>query len=175
MLYQLSYIGRNRLSAIGTRLSACSSITKHVLARARHISNYAENSFFEARQSTASRQTYVLKAYRKIKTGKTSGGVFLLSRCTSLLRCSWPTNWSWRRDLNPRPSDYKSDALPAELRQQTILTCPTVRRHLDPRPQNAGNYESLASGKQRRNRERRLTRRARSLKSKVTENIKEAS
>ena len=28
------------------------------------------------------------------------------------------TIWSWRRDLNPRPSDYKSDALPAELRQQ---------------------------------------------------------
>jgi hypothetical protein len=26
-------------------------------------------------------------------------------------------NWSWRRDSNPRPSDYKSDALPAELRQ----------------------------------------------------------
>ena len=27
------------------------------------------------------------------------------------------SKWSWRRDLNPRPSDYKSDALPAELRQ----------------------------------------------------------
>ena|SRR5580692_11671127 len=27
--------------------------------------------------------------------------------------------WSWRRDLNPRPSDYKSDALPTELRQQS--------------------------------------------------------
>jgi GNAT superfamily N-acetyltransferase len=27
--------------------------------------------------------------------------------------------WSWRRDLNPRPSDYKSDALPAELRQRS--------------------------------------------------------
>jgi hypothetical protein len=27
------------------------------------------------------------------------------------------SNWSWRRDSNPRPSDYKSDALPAELRQ----------------------------------------------------------
>jgi hypothetical protein len=26
--------------------------------------------------------------------------------------------WSWRRELNPRPSDYKSDALPAELRQR---------------------------------------------------------
>jgi hypothetical protein len=30
--------------------------------------------------------------------------------------------WSWRRDLNPRPSDYKSDALPAELRQQSTPT-----------------------------------------------------
>jgi hypothetical protein len=26
---------------------------------------------------------------------------------------------SWRRDLNPRPSDYKSDALPTELRQRS--------------------------------------------------------
>jgi hypothetical protein len=31
------------------------------------------------------------------------------------LQYSW---WSWRRELNPRPSDYKSDALPAELRQR---------------------------------------------------------
>lgn len=29
-----------------------------------------------------------------------------------------PYKLSWRRDLNPRPSDYKSDALPAELRQR---------------------------------------------------------
>ena len=28
-------------------------------------------------------------------------------------------SWSWRRDSNPRPSDYKSDALPAELRQRS--------------------------------------------------------
>ena len=26
-------------------------------------------------------------------------------------------SWSWREDLNPRPADYKSAALPAELRQ----------------------------------------------------------
>ena len=26
--------------------------------------------------------------------------------------------WSWRLDLNQRPTDYKSVALPAELRQQ---------------------------------------------------------
>jgi hypothetical protein len=32
-------------------------------------------------------------------------------------RSSAHSNWSWRRDSNPRPSDYKSDALPAELRQ----------------------------------------------------------
>ena len=35
--------------------------------------------------------------------------------------CSTLKIWSWRRDLNPRPSDYKSDALPAELRQRTTL------------------------------------------------------
>src|SRR5215510_11281580 len=29
--------------------------------------------------------------------------------------------WSWRRELNPRPSDYKSDALPTELRQRLDL------------------------------------------------------
>jgi hypothetical protein len=27
--------------------------------------------------------------------------------------------WSWRRDLNPRPPDYKSGALPTELRQHS--------------------------------------------------------
>src|SRR6185436_8290442 len=27
-------------------------------------------------------------------------------------------SWSWRWDLNPRPPDYKSGALPVELRQQ---------------------------------------------------------
>ena len=36
-----------------------------------------------------------------------------------LLRLTPPKSWwSWRRELNPRPSDYKSDALPAELRQR---------------------------------------------------------
>jgi hypothetical protein len=29
-----------------------------------------------------------------------------------------PLSWSWRRDSNPRPSVYKTDALPTELRQQ---------------------------------------------------------
>ena len=28
-------------------------------------------------------------------------------------------SWSWRRDLNPRPPDYKSGALPTELRQHS--------------------------------------------------------
>src|SRR5712664_321639 len=40
--------------------------------------------------------------------------------CRDSLRPRSPENswWSWRRELNPRPSDYKSDALPAELRQR---------------------------------------------------------
>ena len=37
--------------------------------------------------------------------------------CHAAIRSRFPCKWSWRRDLNPRPSDYKSDALPAELRQ----------------------------------------------------------
>ena len=28
-----------------------------------------------------------------------------------------PKNWSWREESNPRPADYKSAALPTELRQ----------------------------------------------------------
>src|SRR5581483_12326325 len=38
---------------------------------------------------------------------------------------SSPLSWSWRRDSNPRPSDYKSDALPAELRQQLEGSSPS--------------------------------------------------
>jgi hypothetical protein len=41
----------------------------------------------------------------------------LACSCYASAARSWPQFWSWRRDLNPRPSDYKSDALPAELRQ----------------------------------------------------------
>ena len=40
--------------------------------------------------------------------------------------------WSWRRDLNPRPSDYKSDALPTELRQR--LEARSIRRNTSPVP-----------------------------------------
>lgn len=39
-------------------------------------------------------------------------GLSLHFRPAGLLR------WSWRRDLNPRPADYKSAALPVELRQR---------------------------------------------------------
>ena len=30
--------------------------------------------------------------------------------------------WSWREELNPRPADYKSAALPTELRQLDTTT-----------------------------------------------------
>ena len=42
---------------------------------------------------------------------------------------SGPKLWSWRRDLNPRPSDYKSDALPAELRQPKTACTHTHSGH----------------------------------------------
>src|SRR5690606_7875258 len=32
------------------------------------------------------------------------------------------TKWSWREELNPRPADYKSAALPTELRQPFQVT-----------------------------------------------------
>ena len=31
-------------------------------------------------------------------------------------------NWSWREESNPRPADYKSAALPTELRQPSAST-----------------------------------------------------
>ena len=32
-------------------------------------------------------------------------------------------NWSWREESNPRPADYKSAALPTELRQHLYKRC----------------------------------------------------
>ena len=36
-------------------------------------------------------------------------------------------DWSWRRELNPQPADYKSAALPIELRQH-VRTAHCVQR-----------------------------------------------
>src|SRR3990167_9302970 len=40
--------------------------------------------------------------------------------------------WSWREVSNPRPTDYKSVALPAELRQQIFLHCSIPTPRLQP-------------------------------------------
>ena len=32
-----------------------------------------------------------------------------------------PKKWSWREDLNPQPTDYKSVALPIELPRRNVL------------------------------------------------------
>src|ERR1700682_1395965 len=59
----------------------------------------------------------------------------LAARASLLKRCGRqspsrpkksPAGWSWRRESNPRPSAYKADALPAELRQPNpsfLLRC----------------------------------------------------
>src|ERR1041385_3025368 len=36
---------------------------------------------------------------------------------TAVSKCGLVESWSRRRDLNPRPTDYKSVALPTELRR----------------------------------------------------------
>ncbi len=37
-------------------------------------------------------------------------------------------DWSWRQDLNPRPTDYKSVALPTELRQHNKMLLKLILR-----------------------------------------------
>jgi hypothetical protein len=51
------------------------------------------------------------------------------NRPSCLARLAHCDEWSWRRDLNPRPSDYKSDALPAELRQRKTTGKPAACNH----------------------------------------------
>ena len=48
----------------------------------------------------------------------------------------WTGNWSWRLESNPQPADYKSAALPIELRQHArqkkwCLGVESNRRHTD--------------------------------------------
>jgi hypothetical protein len=59
---------------------------------------------------------YTPENVRRVSVGKTCYAAIKPAACrNSSLRCHY---WSWRRDLNPRPPDYKSGALPTELRQQ---------------------------------------------------------
>jgi hypothetical protein len=39
--------------------------------------------------------------------------------------------WSWREDSNPRPADYKSAALPTELRQRRRTRVRILGKGLD--------------------------------------------
>jgi hypothetical protein len=54
--------------------------------------------------------------------------------------------WSWRRGLNPRPSDYKSDALPTELRQHSLSTStPEAYRRAREHLERGTGIESVGS------------------------------
>ena len=44
---------------------------------------------------------------------------------------SLPKGWSWRWDSNPQPADYKSAALPIELRQREAL--PDIVQRIHPK------------------------------------------
>ena len=56
--------------------------------------------------------------------------------------------WSWRWDSNPQPADYKSAALPIELRQHGALSGPNpqkkvaTRKGLEPSTSNVTGWRS---------------------------------
>ncbi len=85
----------------------------------------SKNSPRQTRNSGKTRQQPRARTSARLTNGKLLLDSVLRESCASRLACSCYASrraqgfrfWSWRRDLNPRPSDYKSDALPAELRQ----------------------------------------------------------
>jgi hypothetical protein len=108
VLYQLSYIGN------ACRLSALDSTP----AQEADYSTLRVQTQLEKRTKTR-KKTHLRfqNTGNQKKTGKTFWRRIPLEQVHF---SAVADNWSWRRDLNPRPSDYKSDALPAELRQQTF-------------------------------------------------------
>jgi hypothetical protein len=84
-------------------------VPEKLICRANCLSQKTLNRKFCARRA---------KTQNGLVSKDTSPSIFLLR----IRSASFPREtfwWSWRRELNPRPSDYKSDALPAELRQRS--------------------------------------------------------
>ena len=81
-----------------------------------------QNSATAARQTSARLTTLAAAGISSLGELRVSFGLLLLPAAAG--GALSVTIWSWRRDLNPRPSDYKSDALPAELRQPAWLGLP---------------------------------------------------
>jgi hypothetical protein len=82
-------------------------VPKNHLGREPRVPNFCFNNLHPSRAKTQ----------KGLVSRDTSPFIFPVGIRSALapLQNSW---WSWRRELNPRPSDYKSDALPAELRQR---------------------------------------------------------
>ena len=107
-----------------TALTSC-FVRLFMLAHKRALFSTGQKRSRDAR--TYFRMNRQILTLREVFVGLPSGRKLLLcAQCLLLsekrvqLRVSEKSRfaiWSWRRDLNPRPSDYKSDALPAELRQ----------------------------------------------------------
>lgn len=57
-------------------------------------------------------------------------------------RCRHRTRGSWRRDSNPQPADYKSAALPVELRQRVSKVAPRGPG-VSPRPRRSHAASSI--------------------------------
>ena len=83
---------------------------KRIALQSRQNSTTATRPYFRARFAIQEAAAGISSSLGELRV---SFGLLLL-RLAARSRSRF---WSWRRDLNPRPSDYKSDALPAELRQ----------------------------------------------------------
>jgi hypothetical protein len=85
-------------------------------ARATDLQSAAFDRSATSPKFAAHERPYVTDA-RVVSSARLAARSCGLTRCDSVtygaLPCRpWPGNWSWRRDLNPRPADYKSAALP---------------------------------------------------------------
>ena len=68
---------------------------------------------------------------KRLVSADTSPSAFIARNPSVFRKKPDPSEPSWRRDLNPRPSDYKSDALPTELRQPCSNRAKVSHRQLN--------------------------------------------
>jgi hypothetical protein len=75
------------------------------------------SSIFLKRQDIVLKRKHSIEAMLRMRVIKAD----LAIRFESSSSFNKEKKWSWREESNPRPADYKSAALPTELRQRNPL------------------------------------------------------
>src|ERR1019366_7862824 len=104
------------LQSVGFNRSPTCANPKTPPGRAKNITDTAQH--FSARETKCenSRLTPTLAGNTLMECFKAAPLARVAAQTSSVSGILF--FWSWRRESNPRPSHYKSDALPTELRQQ---------------------------------------------------------